>query len=212
MSKYIRTPKGKSKYAWVSKADTKFNPDGEYKINLIADAEDPEVQELCARLDALVEEAKAKAIEENPKRSPLTAPAYESVTDDKGNETGEVTFKFKLKAKVKTKDGKSYQQRPTVFDAKGKPITDLDDFGIGDGSIVKVAFDPVTYFMASTKTAGVSLRLKAVQVIKLESWNGGGSFGFEEEEGYEYSAQKDKNGDNETVFTEEESGDEDGDY
>ena len=51
--------------------------------------------------------------------------------------------------------------------------------------MLKVAFDPIPYYMASTNKAGVSLRLKAVQVIDLVT---GGektadAFGFSEEDG-----------------------------
>lgn len=218
MSKYTRTPKGRAEWAKVVKADTKFDAAGIYSVDLYMKADDPEVQELCAKLDDLVEEAKNDAIEENPKRKPLTAPAYEAVTDDNGDETGELKFKFKLKAQVKTKDGKVYNQRPVVVDAKGTPILKFDGegepindgFKIGNGSIIKVAFEPIKYFVASTKTAGVSLRLRAVQVIKLVEFNAGGDF-FEEEEGYEIENKKDDNAKNETGFKDE-SADEDGDY
>lgn len=220
MSKYTRTPKGRAEWAKIVKADTKFDAAGIYSVDLYLKADDPEVQELCAKLDDLVEEAKNDAIEENPKRKPLTAPAYEAVTDDDGNETGELKFKFKLKAQVKTKDGKVYKQRPFVVDAKGNPILKFDadgdplndGFKVGNGSVVKVAFEPIKYFVASSKTAGVSLRLRAVQIIKLVEFNGGGGDFFEEEEGYEIDDKKDNNGKNETGFEAETTDSEDGDY
>lgn len=218
MSKYIRTPKGRAEWAKVITPDTKFDPAGVYSVDLYLKADDPEVQELCAKLDDLVEEAKNDAIEENPKRKPLTAPAYEVVTDDSGNETGELKFKFKLKAQVKTKDGKTYRQRPMLVDAKGNPILKFDSdgdpindgFKIGNGSIVKLAYEPVKYFVAGTKTAGVSLRLRAMQIIKLVEFNGGGGDFFEEEEGFEVEDKKEKNGKADTGFKDESS--DEGDY
>lgn len=216
MSKYIRTPKGKVNWAKVIVPDTKFDPAGIYSVDLYLKADDPEVQELCTKLDELVEEAIADAIEENPKRKPLSAPAYEAETDDDGNETGLIKFKFKLKAQVKTKDGKIYKQRPTVVDSKGVPVLKFnsdgdvmnDGFKIGNGSVAKVAFEPVKYFVASSKQAGVSLRLRALQLIKLEEY-GGGDF-FEEEEGYEFKDEKANNGDKKT--TSDSEGEEDGDF
>lgn len=219
MSKFVRTPKGRAEWAKVVKPDTKFDPAGVYSVDLYLKADDPEVQEMCAKLDDLVEEAKNDAIEENPKRKPLTAPAYEVATDDDGNETGEIKFKFKLKAQVKTKEGKTYNQRPTLVDAKGTPILKFDGdgdvindgFKIGNGSVVKVAYEPVKYFVAGTKTAGVSLRLRALQLIKLEQYSGGGDF-FEEEEGFEVENKKETNGNNKDNPFETETEDSDGDY
>jgi hypothetical protein len=92
----------------------------------------------------------------------------------------------------------------------GDPIN--DGFKVGNGSVVKVAFEPIKYFVASSKTAGVSLRLRAVQIIKLVEFNGGGGDFFEEEEGYEIDDKKDNNGKNETGFEAETTDSEDGDY
>ena len=95
-----------------------------------------------------------------------------------------MTFRFKLKAKVTPKQGDPFEQRPAIFDAKGKP---LQEAKIGGGSKVKVAYELIPYYTAIAG-AGVSLRLKAVQVIDLVEFSGGASadaFGFGEEEGYE---------------------------
>lgn len=223
MSKFIRTPKGRAEWAKVVTPDFKFDKAGIYSTDLYLKADDPEVQEMCAKLDDLVEEAKNEAIEENPKRKPLTAPAYEICTDDDGNETGEIKFKFKLKAQGKTKEGKIYNQRPAVVDSKGNPILKFDEdgdvtndgFRIGNGSVVKIAFEPRKYFMASSKTAGVSLRLRALQVVKLEAFAGGGNYFEEEDEGYEVKEDepKAKNGNSKKdEHFSDESGDDDGDY
>lgn len=222
MSKYSRTPKGRLEWAKVVKPDTKFDEGGIYSVDLYLKAGEPDVQELCAKLDELVEEAKQDAIEENPKRKPLTAQPYEAVTDDEGNETGEIKFKFKLKATGKTKAGEVYKQRPIVVDAKGVPILKFnsegdvinDGFKVGNGSIGKIAFEPKKYFMASTKTAGVSLRLRGVQLIKLVEFSGGGDL-FEEEEGYEFEDKKDTNGNknkDKTFADESGDGEDDGDF
>ena len=77
---------------------------------------------------------------------------------------------------------------PALYDAKGKPIT--SDVNVGNGSTIKVAFEPVPYTMASTKQVSLSLRMKAVQIIDLQEFEGSGAsaktYGFgEEENGYE---------------------------
>ena len=42
--KYVKlvTPKGVAKYPWLTKADTKFNPDGVYKTDLLISSEEAE--------------------------------------------------------------------------------------------------------------------------------------------------------------------------
>ena len=70
-------------------------------------------------------------------------------------------------------------------DAKGKPLT--GETKVGGGSVIKVSYEVVPYYTAIAG-AGVSLRLKAVQIIELKAYSGGGnaeSYGFGEEEGFE---------------------------
>ena len=191
---YIRTPIGTAYWAKVVTPDTKFVPEGQYSIKLHFPKD--EVEELCAFLDTQVEASLEAAKEKNPKLQKVltTQQPYVEVTDDEGNETGEIEFNFKLKASGTTKDGKKFTQRPVVVDAKGHPVLKFDqyknvlnnDFSIGNGSKCKVAFEVNPYMTPATKVAGVSLRLRAVQVVELIEFGGGGNFGFEEEEGFEY--------------------------
>ena len=62
---------------------------------------------------------------------------------------------------------------------------------------MKVAFEPIPYVMASTKKVGVSLRLKAVQVIDLVEYGNSAASVFDEEDGYVAPAS------NDSVITEE---------
>lgn len=173
------TPAGIAQYPYLTKPDTKFNPDGEYKIAL--EVKDPSAAApLIAFLDEQLEASIAKAKKDNPGKKIKEGDAPYSVNDD----SGAVTFRFKLKAKVTPKQGDPFEQRPAIFDAKGKP---LQDAKVGGGSKVKVAYELVPYYTAIAG-AGVSLRLKAVQVIDLVEFSGGASadaYGFGEEEGYE---------------------------
>ena len=54
---------------------------------------------------------------------------------------------------------------------------------VGNGSTVKIAVEPFPYVMQSTKQVGVSLRLKAMQVIDLVEYGAPSSI-FDEEDGY----------------------------
>jgi hypothetical protein len=173
------TPAGIAQYPYLTKPDTKFNPDGEYKISV--EIPGAAAQDIVTFLDEQFEASVAKAKKDNPGKKIKQGDVPYSVNDD----TGKVTVRFKLKAKVTPKQGDPFEQRPALFDAKGKPIG--ADAKIGGGSKVKVAYELVPYYTAIAG-AGISLRLKAVQVIDLVEFSGGASseaYGFGEEEGYE---------------------------
>mgnify|MGYP004602787429 CR=1 FL=1 len=161
----------------MSKPDTKFNTDGLYHVNLLLDPEEDSTQKFVARLDEEYEKA-LEAIKEEKKLKKLKEGSRPYSVDD---ETGKVRLKFNMKAIVRPKGKDEFEQKPGIVDAKKKPI----NVNIGGGSIIKVAFEPVPYYNAAAGS-GVSLRLKAVQVIELVEY-AGGDYGFDEEEGYESS-------------------------
>ncbi len=174
---------GSAQWAKVLEPDTKWNPLGDYTINLQMSQE--EAAPLCEKLEQLVQEEFKKAVKEKPPlKNTLTTQDVSSVVYDRdtGDDTGKVEFKFKLKAKVQRKDGGYYEQQPAVLDAKKQPLP--KDMLIGNGSKVKVAFEPITYIMQSTKKVGVSLRLKAVQVIDLVEYGNSATSLFDEEDGF----------------------------
>ena len=172
------SPKGLASYPYLTKPDTKFNPDGEYKVSLIVAGDDASkaIAFLTEKHNASVAQAKKENAGKRVKEGEL--PFIE-------NDDGTVTFKFKMKAKVTPKKGDPFEQKPALFDAKGKPLT--GEPKIGGGSTIKVSYEVVPYYTAIAG-AGVSLRLKAVQIIELKEYSGGGnaeSYGFGEEEGFE---------------------------
>jgi len=183
MAKNIMVIEGSAQWAKVLEPDTKWNPLGDYTINLQMSQE--EAAPLCEKLEQLVQEEFKKAVKEKPPlKNTLTTQDVSSVVYDRdtGDDTGKVEFKFKLKAKVQRKDGGYYEQQPAVLDAKKQPLP--KDMLIGNGSKVKVAFEPITYIMQSTKKVGVSLRLKAVQVIDLVEYGNSATSLFDEEDGF----------------------------
>lgn len=177
LTRYV-TPKGTAQYPYLTKPDTKFNPDGEYKISLELDAAD--ASEIMSFLDEQLAKSIASAKEENKGKKIKQGDAPYSVNED----TGKVTVRFKLKAKVTPKNGDPFEQKVALFDAKGQPLGSKAN--IGGGSKVKVAYELIPYYTAIAG-AGVSLRLRAVQVIDLVEYSSGGAgtFGFGEEDGYE---------------------------
>lgn len=173
--------KGKAEWAKIHTPDTKFNPDGDFSINVIMSEEEaaPIEEKLQELLDVYVEEL----LKENPKikNTLRKADVLSREVDENGDETGNVVFKCKRKAKIHSKkSGKTYEQRVTVVDSKKKPTT----VDVGNGSIVKVAVDPSPYYVAATKMSGMSLRLQAVQIIDLVEYKGSAASVFDEEEGY----------------------------
>ncbi len=183
MAKNILVLEGTALWAKVFEPDTKFNPLGDYSINLQMPV--AKAAAMSEQLDQIVQAKFKEAIKADPrlKNTLTTQEVCQPVFDrETGDDTGNVEFKFKLKAKVQKRDGTYYEQQPAVLDSKKVPMT--NDILIGNGSRVKVAFEPVPYVMASTKKAGVSLRLKAVQVIDLVEYGNSAASVFDEEDGF----------------------------
>ena len=178
----VVSPVGVSQYAWLTTPDTRFDETGHYKTNLIINAK--QAQSLKTQIDAEIkksvalakEKAKGKAIKEAPR------PYDDEMID--GKASGNVIFKFKTKAKIIAKDGKVIPNRVALFDSAGKPMIDAN---VWSGSEMKVSAELIPYYTAMVG-AGVSMRLRAVQVTKLVE--GGSSnakgYGFEKvKDGYE---------------------------
>jgi len=185
----IITPAGIAKWCHVSVPNTKHVAEGEYSVDLALEGEDAE--KLKALLDEAAEQAKQDALKNNPKEKGLILKAevttgYTAEIDgETGEPTGRTLFRFKNKAKGMKKDKTPFEVTIGIFDAKGKPMKGVK---VGFGSKMKVSFEIVPFWSKGLKKVGVSLRLKAVQILDLKQYGGGdaSSYGFGEEEGYEY--------------------------
>lgn len=185
----LTSPRGVFVYPHLTEPDTKFvKPDGEYHTKFALDAEDEVTEAFVAKLQAILD----AYIEENPDeltkaklKKATKAEIGEEEVDDEGEETGRLIFKFKLKAVVSTKD-KSWPQKPRLFDSSANPIE--GDINIWTGSEGKANIEVFPYYMESTKTFGLSLRIKGAQILKLVEGSGGASasdMGFgTEDDGY----------------------------
>ena len=178
----VVSPVGVSQYAWLTTPDTRFDETGHYKTNLILKAKDaqPLVTQINAEIKKSLTLAKEKAKGKSIKQAP--SPFEDELID--GKPSGNVIFKFKTKAKIITKDGKVIPNRVALFDSAGTPMIDAN---IWSGSEMKVSAELIPYYTAMAG-AGVSMRLRAVQVTKLVE--GGSSnakgYGFEKvKDGYE---------------------------
>lgn len=174
------TPKGLAQYPALKTPDTKFNPEGDYKVNLVMEEDDEKTNSLVSKLEAVLEDFYEN--DDNVKQA--ISKGRKVVTQDiyEKDEEGRIVMKFKQKAVITKKDGSKIPVKIRQFDSKGKPI----DVNIGRDSVIKVSFTANPYYMPSTRTCGLSLRLLAVQVISLNEFGdaSASSYGFEEEEGY----------------------------
>ena len=179
----LKTPAGIAVWPKLTKPDTKFNAEGEYTVKLAIPSE--EAQDLIAELDKAFAAAQETAKEKNPgKKIKEATKPYTIEEDDDGNETGNIVVSFKCKAQITDKHGNTRANSPKLFDSKNKEFP--KDEEIWGGSTLRIAFNAIPYYTAMAG-AGISLRLKAVQVIELVSGAGGGtgaSYGFGEEDGY----------------------------
>jgi hypothetical protein len=204
--KFSTSPKGRLVYPHLHTPDTKFKTAGEYKTDLVVPASDLSAQNLIAAIDAAMAAslataraeaatpAKAKKVKNNED------PPYFLQEDDEGNETGNIIFRFKLNANGKTKMGEVFTQRPALFDAFGRPLSAEDAAKIGSGSLARCSYE-FSEFYTVKLGAGVTMRLKAVQIIELVEWGGGDAsyYGFEDETDGEADAEDDDDEEEEEV-------------
>ena len=172
--KRIVSPKGEALYPHLKTPETYEGQEVGYTIQVKFSKEDTD--KLIELLEQELEAAKTSS-DYKGKRWP-NAPRMGYRED----QNGDIIFKFKTKATITTKAGDTIKKTVPVFDAKGNPV----DVNLGNGSIVRVAFQVIPYWKSSTN-AGLTLYLDAVQVIKLVEYNGGGSFdsfGFTAEDGF----------------------------
>ena len=169
---------GEAIYPHLMKPDVRFNELGEYKVTLKLDKQD--ASEMVKDIDQAIEDSLAKAQKDNKGKTVKSAPKpYKE-------ESGNVFFKFKMKASgVNKKTQEKFTQRPQLLDSKKNPIA--PSTSIWGGSIMKIAYEPFPYFTPMLG-AGISLRLKAVQVIKLVE--GKSNNVFKEEDGFETTPEK----------------------
>lgn len=175
----LTTPLCKFQYPKLVEPETKFNPEGVYKITCLIDPRDAD--EISTALDELLnrhkESLKAQAPSQKFKLADLPW-AFEEVDG-----TPYFVVKAKMKASGIDRDGRRWTSAPALFDAKGHTVKDRETLrGMWSGTMGKVSFEACPFHQAAIG-AGVTLRLRAVQVISLIEGGGSAeSFGFNNEE------------------------------
>lgn len=177
--------------------------EGQYTVTLQLKADDPATKAFIKKLephwrDAIedgkqafaalgkAQQKKLGALTENPFFTDIyVRDANGKETDEK---TGDIAFKFKMKAsgtyKKGPKAGKAWTRKPDIFDAKGLRMAKAPN--IWSGTTGKVSFNVSPYFVDGQGTAGLRFGLDAAQIIDLvsEGTRAASSYGFGAEEGY----------------------------
>ena len=174
----VETPEGEA--MWASLAVPKCWNDGDagnYQISLILSKEDAEdISVACNKVrDDLFAELEANG--GNIKMAPHS-PWKD--TDD-----GRVEFRFK-KPHFEANDKYPASTPVSTYLQDGSKVDwSTTDWAIGNGSTVKVGGFIRPYYVAAAGGLGVTIRLEAVKVYKLEKYQAGGgdSFGFSNGDG-----------------------------
>ena len=194
------SPKGVAVWPRLNSPDIQWKEWGEYGVRLRFKGKDKGTVAFLSQLedlyDAAIEEQRALLPENKRSKMKLCDKPWREAVDDQGKETGEIEVNFKMAASYKDKNtGNTIPIRPALFDAKGAAL-DPSKVKIGGGSLLKVNFFTKGFYTGAVG-AGISLRLNAVQVLKLIEWGGGSSdsFGFKAEDGFDSNEGGDDNSD-----------------
>ncbi|MPX98309.1 hypothetical protein EHW61_16930, partial [Salinivibrio sp. VYel6] len=155
----LTLPLGEARYPKLNKPDTKFNPEGEYKTDLLYSPDDPKVKAVIQKLEDL-----AADFAENHEKDGETIPVYRELEDGR--------IMLRVKQKAFEYKGEKHLPQPLFFDAKGKRI-ETGVPNIYGGSKLVVGVEAVPFATQETvrengkritvTSFGVTMRPKAVQ-------------------------------------------------
>jgi hypothetical protein len=182
----VVTPVGVAVFPWLTKPDTMHDPEGVYKVDLSVPEED--AQDLIAKLErvrdtfiASLPHHKAQALTPRPvyliEYTRPEIPADATDTQKKAlwdshvpEPTGNVLFRWKLKAHVTPKEGEAFDQKPVVvMNDTGEKV----ESPVYAGSTLRIKGQVVPYTNAASGMVGVTLRMRAVRVYDLVTSGGG---------------------------------------
>jgi hypothetical protein len=156
------TPVGELVYPWLTRADTRYDPDGVFQTKLLLPFEN--AQELIAKLEKVLSDYIATL--DGPAANYNPADVYEDELDENNEPTGNVMFRFKLKNKVTPREGDAFTQAPVLVMAEDGSAVGAPIYG---GTMARIKGQIVPYVNASGKALGLTLRMRSVQVHELVS-------------------------------------------
>ena len=177
------TPAGLAAWVKVYQADYEYKTvEGEFAVDLFLSPED--AAPIIKEYDKIVKDTLKK---EGGKESPDIQYQLVSDIDDKQKEklaktdfTPDPTwyrFKFRNKEKVNPKGGTPFENKITVLDKDNKPLPQDPDAEIGNGSKIRVAYQPFGWCV-SGKT-GCKMRLIGIQVLEKNAYSANGAVAFD---------------------------------
>lgn len=177
------TPTGSAAWVKVYQADYEYKTvEGEFAVDLFLSPED--AAPIIREYDKIVKETvKKEGGKESPdKQYHLVSELPDKYLDKlaKADFTPDPTwyrFKFRNKEKVNPKGGTEFTNAIKVLDKNGQPLPRDTDAEIGNGSKLRVAYQPFGWCV-SGKT-GCKMRLVAVQVIEKNAYSANGAVAFD---------------------------------
>ena len=169
------SPRGVAQWPKLNEPDYKWDTAGKYTVKLSLDAADPAVIEMVTKFETMRDDFLAETVAtlKADKKAALAMElkAGEVIKIERDNETAEPTGRLILSASMKAsgtrKDGSAWTQKPDLFAANGTKL--INPPTISGGSEMKVSFEAEPFINMTSKQAVVSIRLKAVQILKLSS-------------------------------------------
>ncbi len=172
----LNTPVGIGQYPYLETPDFDYNSAGDWKVKVFYDPSEDDVQKMCLVMDDLLEKAmvyftdQAKTAKDKKKVRPSENTPYYNETDDEDEPTGRIYINPKSIASGTTAEGEDWKRHMPIFDPQGVMVT--EKLNIGSGTKMRVSLELRAYYNKQSGV-GLSLRLKAVQIIDLKQFSGG---------------------------------------
>ncbi len=172
------TPIGVARYPHLVIPDTKWKPEGEYKVDLVLTGEQAEA--LRPKLEALhdkgFEELKKEHYGDAPNSPKAKRLKKENLPlkpqeDEEGNETGAYLLACKRGASGEKKDGTTWKAKIDIVDSAGKKMS-KEGLSIWGGSKLRVDVDVMAWFSPKDNVVGLKLEIVGVQIIELVAGGG----------------------------------------
>lgn len=172
----IVSPRGEALWCKVKEPDYQYNAKGVLSTTVVCDPSDETVQAFIEKLEELRDVAYDETVETLGVKAKgiVRKDVYTEHLDQDGEDTGLIEFKFALK------DADDRDKWIRVVDSKRAEIKDIPL--VGNGSIIRCSAYANPYYMASSKTVGISLIWEQMQLISLVEYGGGDA--FDDEDGY----------------------------
>ena len=177
------TPAGLAAWVKVYKADYEYKTvEGEFAVDLFLSPED--AKPIIKEYDKIVKDTlKKDGGKESPDKqyqlvSEITLKYMDKLAKaDFAPDPTWYRFKFRNKEKVNPKGGTPFENKITVLDKDNKPLPQDTNSEIGNGSKIRVAYQPFGWCV-SGKT-GCKMRLVGIQVIEKNEYSANGAVAFD---------------------------------